>query len=102
MVNTKKSGNKKSSTSKKETAKKQDTAVYTLRDKNEIVYIGTSNNIEKREKEHQDLGKEFTSIRKESRKMTPESAKKREEEKLENYRKNHKSKNPKYNKDKDG
>jgi hypothetical protein len=34
--------------------------------------------------------------------MTAESAKKRESEKLEAYRKNHRGKNPRYNKDSDG
>lgn len=81
---------------------KLNTCVYKLSDKNTTVYYGTTNNLERREKEHKDNGKEFTDIEKISRNMTYRSAKKREAKKLESHRKNHNGKNPKYNKDNDG
>jgi len=82
--------------------KKQDTCIYELYDKKKKVYIGTTNDLERRENEHKESGKNFTSIKKVSRKMTPESAKKKETEKIGTYRKNHNGKTPKYNKDNDG
>lgn len=102
MANLKKSDNKKPAKSKATAPKKQDTCVYSLVDKKKKVYVGTTNDLDRREKEHRDSGKEFTTIKKESRNMTPESAKEREVKKLEGYRKNHQGKNPKYNKDNDG
>lgn len=102
MANLKKSGSRQPAKSTTTVSKKQDTCVYSLLDNKKKVYIGTTNDLDRREKEHRDCGKEFTSVKKESRNMTPESAKEREFEKLETYRKNHNGKNPKYNKDNDG
>ena len=79
-------------------AKKRTTQAYELRDGNEIVYIGEAENLEEREQKHRAAGKKFTSLRKTSPKLTPESAKKREEQSLERYRKRHRGKNPRYNK----
>lgn len=97
MANNKQSG--KGSVSNK---KKQDTCVYKLLEDNKIVYYGTTNNPEKRENEHRNSGKEFDCLKKVSRSMPSESAKKRESGKLESYRHNHKGKNPKYNEKKNG
>ena len=78
------------------TEKERDTVTYELKDGNTIVYIGTTNDSERREEEHGD--KEFSHMNITSRRMTEEGAKKQEAEKLETYRKNHGGKNPKYNK----
>jgi predicted GIY-YIG superfamily endonuclease len=88
----------------RKTSKKsnQDTCVYELYDKNRKVYCGTTNDLSRREDEHRADGKKFTRVKKVSINMTAESAKKRESEKLEAYRKNHRGKNPRYNKDSDG
>ena len=82
-------------------AKKRETVTYELKDGKKTVYIGTTNDPERREKEHKDSGKKFTKMDITSRKMTEEGAKKKETEKLERYRKNQ-GRNPKYNKDSDG
>ena len=81
--------------------KKLDTQTYELKVGNQIVYVGTTNDPERREQEHKQNGKKFTSMKTTSRCMTEEGAKKKEEERLKTYRKNH-GKNPKYNKDTDG
>ena len=79
-----------------------DTVTYRLYDGNEIVYIGTTNDTERREKEHKKEGKQFTKLETTSRKMTEEGAKEKEAEDLAQYRKTHEGRNPKYNKDSDG
>ena len=83
-------------------AKKQDTQTYKLKDGNKTVYVGTTNDMERREQEHKDQGKKFTKIEPTSRKMTEDGATKKETEQLKTFRDGHKGKNPKYNKDSDG
>lgn len=81
--------------------KKRDTVTYELKKGNKVVYVGTTNDPERREREHRDSGKDFGHLKITSRKMTEKGAKKKEEERLATYRKN-RGKNPKYNKDSDG
>ncbi|NQT63581.1 MAG: GIY-YIG nuclease family protein [Candidatus Marinimicrobia bacterium] len=81
--------------------KKRDTVTYELKDGNRVVYVGTTNDPDRREQEHKDQGKKFGHMNVTSRKMTDDGAKKKESEKLATYRKNQ-GKNPKYNKDSDG
>ncbi len=82
--------------------KKRDTQTYDLKKGNEIVYRGSTNDIERREKEHRNDGKDFDKIVPTSNPMTKDNAKKREVENLQTYREGHKGGNPKYNKDSDG
>ncbi len=82
-------------------AKKQDTVTYELKDGNKVVYVGTTNDPERREQEHRDGGKRFGHMNVTSRRMTEDGATKKEADKLATYRKNQ-GKNPKYNKDSDG
>ena len=79
-----------------------DTVLYILLDGKKIVYKGTTNDPERREKEHKKKGKQFTELKIISRKMTEKGAKEKEEQDLVQYRKNHGGRNPKYNKDPDG
>lgn len=83
-------------------AKKQDTVTYELKKGNEVLYVGTTNDTERRKKEHVDSGKQFGHMNITSRKMTEEGAMKKEEERLDTYRQNHSGNNPKYNKDNNG
>ena len=83
-------------------SKKRDTINYDLKDGKKIVYRGTTNDPERREKQHREEGKKFTHLLPTSRKMTREGAKKKESEALERYRRSHSGRNPKYNKDDDG
>ena len=82
-------------------AKKRKTITYRLKDGRGTVYIGTTNNPERREEEHRDEGKRFTRMQITSRRMTEEGAETKEAEQLKDYRRNH-GKNPRYNKDSDG
>lgn len=83
-------------------SKKRDTFTYDLKIGNEVVYRGTTNDPERREKQHRREGKRFTRLVKTSRRMTEEGARKKESENLERYRRSHGGRNPKYNKDNDG
>ncbi len=80
---------------------KRDTVTYELKQGNKVVYVGTTNDPERREAEHKKAGKSFGNMNVTSRKMTEAGAMKKEKEKLETYRKNQ-GKNPKYNKNKEG
>lgn len=82
--------------------KKRDTITYDLKQGGKIVYRGTTDNPERREREHKREGKKFTRLSITSRKMTEEGAKKKEARDLQTYRRGHGGKNPKYNKDSDG
>lgn len=81
--------------------KKQETVTYELKQGNKIVYVGTTNDPERREQEHKNSGKQFGHMKITSRRMTEDGAKKKEKKRIETYRKNH-GKNPKFNKDSDG
>ncbi|MFD2177757.1 MULTISPECIES: GIY-YIG nuclease family protein [Veronia] len=82
--------------------KKRDTVTYELKKGNKVVYVGTTNNPDRRAKEHKSDGKDFSKMEITSRKMTEDGAMKKEADRLKTYRKNHKNKNPQYNKDNDG
>ena len=83
-------------------SKKRDTITYDLKEGRKVVYKGTTNDPEEREKQHKREGKQFTKLLPTSRRMTKKGAKKRESENLERYRRSHGGMNPKYNKDSDG
>ena len=83
-------------------ANKRNTQTYALYQGNEKVYIGITNDLEQREQKHRNDGKKFSRIEPTSRRMKPDSAKNREAEQLETYRRGHKGKNPRYNKTDDG
>lgn len=83
-------------------ANRRNTQTYALYQGNRKVYIGTSDDLERRERQHRSEGKKFTRIKPTSRRMTPGSAKKREAEQLATYRRWHLGKNPRYNKTSDG
>jgi len=78
-------------------AKKRDTYKYTLKDGNEIKYIGITDDPDRRIEEHS-KDKNFSHMKIEGQIVTRKSAEKWEENRLETYRKGHKGKNPKYNK----
>ncbi|MBC6415614.1 MAG: GIY-YIG nuclease family protein [Bdellovibrionales bacterium] len=83
-------------------AKKRDTVTYKLKKGNKTVYIGKTKNPERREQQHQREGKSFSKLIKSSRRMTEEEARKKEQRDLQEYRRTHDGKNPKYNRDSDG
>lgn len=83
------------------TMSNRDTVTYELKQGNKVVYVGTTNNPDRRAKEHA-KDKSFTKMDITSRKMTVAGAKKKEADRLNTYRNNHSGVNPKYNKDSDG
>lgn len=78
-------------------ASKRDISRYVLKEGNKTVYIGITNEIQRREQEHAQE-KQFGHIKQVGPKVTLETAKKWEEATLETYRTNHSGDNPKYNK----
>lgn len=82
--------------------KKRDTLTYDLKKGRKVVYRGTTNDRDRREREHRGDGLDFDRLVPTSRRMTPQGAKDREIDNLERYRRNHGGRNPRYNKDKDG
>ena len=82
--------------------KPRDTQTYDLKKGKKIVYRGTTSDPDRREREHRRAGLDFDHLVTTSRRMTADGAKRREAEKLATYRRGHKGKNPKYNKDDDG
>lgn len=75
---------------------KRDTYVYTLKDRKKIVYIGRTNEPERRKEEHSNDRKKFTKMKK-NFPCSEETAIKKEQEAIDRYRRNHKGRNPKYN-----
>ena len=82
-------------------SKKRDTVTYELKKGNQVLYVGTTNDPDRREQEHLAAGKEFGHINITSRRMTNDGAKKKEAVRLQTFRKNQ-GRNPLYNKDSDG
>ncbi len=66
---------------------KRDTVNYTLRKGRKKVYEGITNTLDRRPKEHKRDGKKFTSVTK-SRKVSRETARKREKEGIKGYKRN--------------
>ncbi len=78
------------------------TVTYALHDGRKKVYIGTTDNPERRVREHEAEGKRFTRMDVTSRRMTDEGAKRKEAEQLASYRGSHTRRNPRYNESKSG
>ena len=71
---------------------------YTMRDKyGRILYIGETNDLERREREHRSAGMPGN-IKRETTRQSKASAEVWEEQRLDTYRRNHGGKNPPYNK----
>ena len=71
---------------------------YELRDGHKIVYVGMTDDSARREGEHKSKKWRFTSMNIVGPVVTEDSAHQWEEKRLEQYRKNHGGKNPRYNK----
>lgn len=79
---------------------KRNTYRYELKDKQRIVYVGITDNLARRETEHEIEGKQFSKMNVVGPRVTRMTAEQWEEERLETYCKDHKGKPPKYNKTK--
>lgn len=78
--------------------KNRDHNRYELRDKHKLVYVGITDNPARREAEHKNEGKRFTSMNVVGPKVTKASAERWEEERLATYGKNHRGRTPRHNK----
>lgn len=81
---------------------KRNTFNCNLKQGHKIVYKGTTNDLEKRAREHEADGKKFTHIQQIGRVKTEAGANRQEARQLSNYRKNHGGFNPRYNNAKNG
>ncbi len=69
---------------------------YVLQDGPSIVYVGITDNPERREKEHRE-NKDFTSMKVVGPKVTRATAEQWEEKRIDTYKSNHEGNRPKYN-----
>ncbi len=76
---------------------KRDTTRYELYDKRKKVYVGITDDPERRKQEHTDEGKRFKSMKIVGPKVSRKSALDWERETIEKYKRRHGSKPPKYN-----
>jgi predicted GIY-YIG superfamily endonuclease len=76
---------------------KKDTYCYKLFRGYETVYIGITNDLNAREKEHINEGKKFDIMSIVGTPVTRDSALEWEEQELAKYRNSHQGRNPKYN-----
>ena len=81
---------------------KKDTYKYELHDGHRTVYVGTTNDPERREAEHRADGKEFTKMTIIGGPSTSEGAGKWEEERIDTYKRNLGGDRPKYNQNDSG
>lgn len=70
---------------------------YELRDGHKLVYVGITDDPERREQEHREERQRFGSMNVVGPSVTRQSAEQWEEERLEQYRGTHGGKNPRYN-----
>lgn len=70
---------------------------YELKRGHQVVYRGTTNDLERREGEHRRAGKDFTHMNKVGIAKTEQGARAAERQSLETYRRSHQGRNPEYN-----
>lgn len=81
--------------------KPRNTKVYREKRGRETVYIGITDDLQRREREHRKDGHNFTNMEPVGPALTRESAEAREQQTLQNFKKNH-GRLPKYNVDPNG
>lgn len=79
----------------------KDTNKYVLKQGNAIVYVGITDNPERREAEHRQ-DKNFDKMELVGRKSTRDGAERWEADRIETYMRNHAGKTPKYNQNTSG
>ena len=79
-------------------ARKRDHFRYHLKQGNKVVYVGITDNPERREQQHRDAGKMFSKLKTVGPVVKKDTAEKWEEDALKQYRSAHKGRNPRYNK----
>ena len=82
-------------------SKPRNTRTYALYDGREKVYIGETNNLDRRTRQHEAGGVKFTRIEPTSRAMTKDGAMRKEADQLKGYQRGH-GRLPRYNDDPTG
>lgn len=80
----------------------RDTVKYELYKGNKLQYVGITNDLDRRTREHEAEGMEFSRVEKVGSKVTRDTANKWESDRIETYQKNHGGKLPTYNKNSSG
>lgn len=80
----------------------RDTFKYELRRGNRVVYVGITNNLERRENEHRNEGMDFTSMTKVGHITTRDAAEAWEADRIATYKDNHHGDRPQYNQNDSG
>lgn len=80
----------------------RDTYKYELRNGKRVVYVGITNDLERREAEHRNEGMEFTSMVKVGNATTREAAEAWESDRIATYKENHHGERPEYNQNDSG
>ncbi len=83
-------------------AQKRDTSKYVLRQGNKVVYVGITNDLERRTAEHEREGMRFTAVDKIGRQTTREAAEEWETARINQYQENHGGETPMYNQNTSG
>lgn len=80
----------------------RDTTRYELYQGNKLQYVGITNDLDRRTREHEAEGMKFTRVEKVGPKVTRETANGWESDRIGTYQKNHGGKLPTYNKNTSG
>lgn len=80
----------------------RDTYKYELRNGRKVVYVGITNDLERRENEHRNEGMKFTSMTKVGNKTTRDAAEAWEQDRIATYKENHCGERPQYNQNDSG
>jgi len=80
----------------------RDTARYELYQGNKLVYVGITNNLDRRTKEHEAEGMNFTRVEKVGPVVTRETANQWETDRIATYQGTHKGDLPTYNQNASG
>ena len=83
-------------------AQKRDTYKYELKQGNKVVYVGITDDPGRREQEHRNDGKQFTSMNIVGYASTRQGASAWEEQRIQTYMGNHHGQTPQYNKNETG
>ena len=83
-------------------AQKRDTYKYELKQGNKVVYVGITDDPGRREQEHRNDGKQFTSMNIVGNASTRQGASACEEQRIQTYMGNHHGQTPQYNKNETG
>lgn len=80
----------------------RDTTRYVLYQGNKLQYVGITNDLDRRTREHEAEGMEFTRVKKVGPRVSRQTANEWESDRIRKYQRNHGGKLPTYNKNASG